>query len=139
MWRSLSRCKVSALRLNARASSTNSGGPVSGSRASKRPAPSSRAKRWSRSTGPTIARTAPIAIATISASSRISPPAAIRIERVRRRVPSARSRICSTRLAAAKRSSSDRKAASPGSVGEAAYAVSSRLSSATAARSGGSR
>ncbi len=58
-WRSVERCRVSALRLKACASSAVSGGPVSGRRVPKRPAPSSRAKRWSRLTGPTIARTAP--------------------------------------------------------------------------------
>ena len=50
-WRSVARSRLSALTLNACASSAVSGGPFSGRRVSKRPAPSSRAKRWSRLTG----------------------------------------------------------------------------------------
>ena len=116
----------SALTLNACASSAVSGGPSSGRRVSKRPAPSSRAKPWSRLTGTTIARTAAKASRAISTSRTTRPPMAIRVARVRRRLPSARSRICSARLAAAKLVSAERNACRRASLWRAAAAGSVR-------------
>ena len=118
--------------------------PVSGRRASKRPAPSSRAKRWSRLTGPTIARTAP------KASSRDQHqqqrPARRRRSAIARgcagACPRARSRSCSARLARGEAARARRGRRRSAGVGRGAASVrraSSRGSSASRARAVGAR